>query len=263
MSEVTEEIVEKPAHVSPSFGEVLSGATPPPPKEPEPVVESEPSPSKEPETKPPTEETPKVSSEGEKPQNLGLIKALQEERGKRQQLEQQMKALQDQYGSYDSDTGETQETERTPEEMQRHSNAIFQMSEALARQTHPDYDEKYAVFYKAAVTEGNEQLLQTVMSSDLPGEAAYQAGIMLLAREKYGDEALSNPMVLRDKIRAEIQAEMEAKAQSEKAESTKRVIAEQRKTPADLSSVRAASGDSVPEFRPKSFGEHLEKAIRR
>lgn len=148
------------------------------------------------------------------------VKALQDERRKRQELEQQIAALQQQVNqkpeepapSMWEDENKWQEhfgTRITQQATQFASqNARLDTSEMLARQAHAeDFEEAKAEFLKMA--EQNPELRQAALSDPHPWEKAYQIYANAKAMKELG---ATNVADLEAKIRAKVEEELKANA---------------------------------------------------
>lgn len=176
----------------------------------------------------------------------GLLGAIQTERQKRQQLEQQL--------------GGAIPAEEADQQVEGLKRQLLTQSETLMRLQNPDYDEVVSHFYAEAAN--NPALAQTVLDSEVPALAAYQTGQNLKLAKKYGAEVLGNPALLAQKIRAESEAEIRAKVTAELQSTLHAKATERAKTPTDISGARASGGDAQP-YRSPSLESVLRKATRR
>ncbi len=228
---------------------------------------------KSPETTTPTSvqvtqpETPKEEAkvETKTPQETGLLKAIQSERKKRQELEAQLASLRggqqpqqsnpsvspimDQYMTVPQAPAAPDLNQAVQQIARRSDERFIAMSEHTARTTYKDYDEKEKSFAEAA--EKNPNLLDVVIQSDNPGVTLYEIGKRYAFQKKYGtdgDEILSN-------VKKEVYAEVYSKVEAD-------VLAKfklKTNQPKDLSSVRAAGGSETPEPRSTGWKEALRK----
>jgi hypothetical protein len=197
------------------------------------------------------QEAPKLDPQVQELEDLkanGLLKALTSERKKRQELQEQLnqyqQSLQSQpYVPETYDSGQQIAPDPTAAKVE---NRLLAMSEMQARSQHPDYDEKLNVFAAEAIA--NPALYESVMSSDHPALAAYEAGKALLVHKKYGtslDKVIEGvrketESELRKQIRAEIEQEFTGK------------IAARAKAPTNISAVGSRGGVPVEEQAPMS-----------
>lgn len=181
----------------------------------------------------------------------GIMGALQAERLKRQSLEARLAELE----------GTSVPQEAAQSEIQSLKTQLYRQSEHLARLAHPDYDEVYADFEKEALN--NEALAITVLNSEVPAEAAYQAGLNIRLQKKYGVDVVGNPMKLKEALEKEIRADERARANQEFQAQLSAKATQRSKTPTDISLARAAGGSTVSEYQSPSFGEALRAVHRR
>lgn len=167
----------------------------------------------------------------------GLLKALTAERKKRQGLEEQLSQYQQnlQSQSYVPETYEQAPPQVSTEAEQRLNNRLIAMSEMQVKSTHPDYDEKFNVF--AAEATANPALYESVMSSDHPALAAYQAGKALLVHKKYGTDL---DKVI-DGVRKETEAELRKQIRAEIEQEFSGKVAARAKAPTNISAVGSSS----------------------
>ena len=202
----------------------------------------EPAPSPAPQTQP---ESDKAVS--------GVLKGIQAERRKRQQLERELSEMKQRISQYETPAyQEPQYTDAQVEQPESKTEMrILSISESSARASHPDYQEKFEAFYKEATQ--NPQLYQMVINSDHPGESAYQAGKTLLIQQKYGVDFDTQYSKIKEeltaeltpKLRAEIEAQFTGKVQSK------------LNQPTNILQARNAGDGGPPPFRPTSFADVL------
>jgi hypothetical protein len=148
-----------------------------------------------------------------------FLQAAQEERGKRQELERRLAALEgnkpaeEKKGFWDDPEAalEKHRQEIRTEAM----NARLQTAEFIARQRHPDFDEKLAKF--SELVEKTPGLFQKMLASPDPAEYAFgigkghldieQAGGMQALLEKKEKETAA-------RVRAEVAVELREKAEA-------------------------------------------------
>lgn len=172
-----------------------------------------------------------------------FLRAAQEERGKRQALEQRLAAM---------EAAAPKEPEKTfwddPEAALRAhearikaeaTNARLGMAEFTARQKHPDFDEKIAVF--AQLIQQTPGLHQQWLASPDPAEFAYKLGKNHQELQQVGSMDELRAKIEREtaaRVRAEVEAELKAKAEG---------LAQARADiPASLSQVRSTGGVTKP-----------------
>ncbi len=195
-------------------------------------------------------ETPVVAVE--EPTKQVPLNALTSERRKRQEAEAEVQRLlalhneQPQLPYVDPDTHSLIQNQVGALGKQWENRHVM-MSETIAKQAHPDYDEKYKAFESIAAS--NPELLNQIMQSDAPGEAAYQAGKQILFQQKYGSDS--------ETIVKRVEAELRPKLQKEIEEQVFGKLRDRNKQPTSTSQVRAAGGETVADFRPTTFGELL------
>lgn len=126
----------------------------------------------------------------------------------------------------------------------RHLN----MSETIARQNHPDLDEKFAVFQKAA--QADPTLVQRVFNDPHPWGAMYREAQKIQMLQEIGD----NPTSYREKLKAEIMAEL---GQTQAAAPAAAPAAQ---IPQSLATARSAASRSAPAWTgPSSLDSILGK----
>ncbi len=175
----------------------------------------------------------------------GILRALQTERSRRQELEQQL--------------GGAIPAEQAVSATQNLQTQFLTLSENAARRHYKDFDSVYGLFLAEAGN--NDSLRDTVLNSPDPGEAAYQAGLQVKLVKELGPEVIGNPYRLLEKgeergyakAKAELTKEFESKLSTR--------ASEKQQTPTDISKARSAGSTSVP-YRSPSLGELLKKSVR-
>ena len=128
-----------------------------------------------------------------------------DERGKRQRLEESIRAGQKPVEKADlfedPDTRLNQELDPIRNEF---NNRLIAMSESQAKARHSDFDQKYEAF--VAATQSDPTLINQAMGAVDPGEFVYRAGEKQMLNQELGDGGLEG---LRDKIRAEEKAKLD------------------------------------------------------
>ena len=172
-----------------------------------------------------------------------FLRAAQEERQKRQQLEARLKEL---------EAGKTAEPAKTfwddPEGAlkaheerirQEATNARLRMAEFTARQRHSDFDEKIAVF--SSLVQDTPGLVQQWLASPDPAEFAYKIGKNHKELQEVGGIEELRAKIERDtesRVRAKIEAELKAKAEA--------LAKERAAIPPSLSEARSAAAPNRP-----------------
>lgn len=269
--ETTEVETPSESYESPSIGEMLSGEAPEAtaiepesqatPEVVEPVAQGEvtpetPAPAQEAapaQTQTPVTPAPPITPEIQAlidarvaESTKGLIGAVQAERMRRQELQAQL--------------GGAVPMEQAQSEVAQLKNQFLEMSEIMARQAFPDYDQVVQNFYQEAAS--NEALRESVLNAKAPAMAAYQAGLNVKLSRELGPDVVGNPYVLmqktkekyREELRQELAREFEGKLSAKSQE--------KQKTPTDISQARAAGGGSQPYVSP-SLSDMLKMANKR
>lgn len=194
---------------------------------PEPTVEATPrdekgrfAPKGEQEETPAAEAAPPAASDDSGP--LVPRKALQDERNKRQTLEEQLQQMQRQLEQVQNPPAPAPSIFEDEQAWQQQFgqdvisqavsaasfNARLEMSEMMARQSHNDFEDKKAVFLEAMKT--TPGLQQRALQDPHPWNFAYQ---YVVNQERMQELAAVNVTDLEQKLRAQIEAEYQAKAQ--------------------------------------------------
>lgn len=225
----------------------------------------EPKPEAKPEAK--TEAKPEQAKEPEKPaapqqemteKERAFLKAMHEERQKRQELERRLQAIE----AAKAQAGAPAEAPKTfwddPEgALARHQesirrealNARLQVSETLARKAHADFDEKVDTFGQLIQT--TPGLRERWLASPDPAEFAYT-----VAKNHMEFQAVGSLDAMREKIaketelrvRAQIEAELKAKAEA--------LAKERAALPPSLSEARSTGQPNRPVWNgPTPFDE--------
>lgn len=272
MSEA-QESAQPQSYESPSIGEMLQGtsssggvskAEPAPEPAPtaseaEPLAEAAPAPSAQPQPQATPETQPQaapanpitpemqayLNAELQK-RTQGILGALQAERTKRQELEQQL--------------GGAVPVDHAEEYRRQQDRRILAMSERVARWAHPDYDEVISHFWQELPN--NPSLVDNVLEAEVPAEAAYQTALSLKAAKEFGPEVVGNPYALIEKVRKKVEGEIETKLRKEYEAKLSAKAIERRQTPTDISEARAAGGGNQP-YRSPAFTDLLRSAQKR
>ena len=117
----------------------------------------------------------------------------------------------------------------------------FDMSELAAREKHEDLDEMVNIFSEAA--RQNPALAAQLQTQKHPWEFAYKEGQRLKLAREMGDD----PKAFREKLRAEVRAEILAEQQQQPAQSNQSAAPSVTHIPQSLASARssAARGNSA------------------
>lgn len=185
-----------------------------------------------------------------------FLRAAQEERAKRQVLEQRLAAL---------EASKPKEPEKTfwddpegalarqrDETRQEITRTRLQMAESFARRQHTDFDEKVAVF--AQLVHQNPTLAQQWLAAPDPAEYAYALGKNHMELQAVGGMDEMRAKIERDtatRVRAEVEAEIKAKAEA--------LAKDRAELPPSLSAARSTGGAAKPVWSgPPSFEEILK-----
>lgn len=186
-----------------------------------------------------------------------FLRAAQEERGKRQELERRMAEMQAKVPQEPAktfwDDPEAALAKHTAEVRQEATNARLQMAEFNSRQKHPDFDEKVAVF--ATLLQQTPGLTQQWLASNDPAEFAYTLGKNHKELQEVGGIEAMRAKIERDttaRVRAEVEAELRAKADA--------LAKDRAALPPSLSEARAVGGGNKPVWSgPTSLDNILGK----
>jgi hypothetical protein len=228
-------------------------AAPEPAREPEPQAAEQEAPKGEPQ-----EPATADSGTGEPPspgsdKNVPLA-ALEAERKQRQdwkekaiRYEEELKHLKAQPAPQQQQPD--QQREMSPQEFA--INERFNTSEIIARDKHPDMDEKVAAFEAAA--KQNPALQAELMRQPHPWEFVYQQGKRMLAMQEIGDD----PVAFRERVRQELLTELQAQPQSAQPAADPAPTAA---LPTSLASARSAAGRSADAYTgPTPFEDLFKK----
>lgn len=173
------------------------------------------------EPKQPRDESGKFAAKGEEEdappasgQDNVPIKALQDERRKRQELEQQLAAMQrpadPPVSIWDNDEKWQQQFgEKVTQSAVQHAalNARLDTSEMLASQAHEDFEQVKAEWLE--MVQQNPELRQQALADRHPWERAYQQAKNARTMKELGATSIDD---LKAKLRAELEAEMANKS---------------------------------------------------
>lgn len=147
-----------------------------------------------------------------------FLRAAQEERGKRQELERRLAAMEAAKGPAEPaktfwDDPEAALKAHEDRIRQEATNARLGMAEFTARQRHPDFDEKVAKF--AEIIQGTPGLHQQWLASPDPAEFAYTIAKNHMELQQVGSMEEMRAKIEREteaRVRTKIEAELKAKA---------------------------------------------------
>lgn len=188
------------------------------------------------------------------------FKAMMDERGKRQDTQNELKALQQQL----------EELQKKPDEPapdfyddpdkafdyrgnkieQRMNNRLIAMSEEMVRAQYEDYDVTFDAFSKAA--EVNPILLDEVRQAANPALKAYQLGKKQAKLEEIGDPE-DFAKRTENKIRAQVEKELREKIEAERQKSTNA----KSKTLPSLANENSSGGNEI--YVEPSIGDVFKK----
>lgn len=160
------------------------------------------------------------------------VAALMAERRKRQEAEARARQYEQQQGQQQQSPGFYEAPEQFVE--QRLAQRTFAMSEAMAREMYPDYDEVIDEFVEFATA--NPYLQAEVANSPHPAAFAYKQGKALRERK-----AMEDMPAFKAKLEAEIRTKLEAEYKAK--EEAKQRAADA--IPPDLSTARASRDEDV------------------
>lgn len=159
--------------------------------------------------------------------------AMIEERRKRQELERVLAAKQEEEKPFLGDEYEARFNETEAKFNERLVNQKWEISETFAREKHADYDEKYEVF-KGMVQE-NPALYHQMIQQAHPAEFLYKSATNQLKLKE-----MANPEEYEKKLRDKIRAEIEAEKQTE--------AAKRDSLPGTLATTRGVAGTHAAEW---------------
>lgn len=187
----------------------------------------------------------------------GLLRAAMEERNRRQAVEKQLSELQakapkePEKAFWDDPEGAMK---RQADEMRQQAITIkFQTAELIARQRHPDFDEKIVEFKK--FVEQNPSVVPHWMASPDPAEFAYKLGTNQLELQQAGGMD-----ALKVKIEKDTEARVRTKIEAELKEKAEALAKERAALPPSLSEARSTGSSSRPMWSgPPSLDNILGK----
>lgn len=215
------------------------------PKEEKPKEEAKPEP--KPEVKPP----PQEMTEKER----AFLRAAEEERRKRQELERRLEALEkrpekpeDKKTFWDDPEGHFQSVEKRLQ--QREQNLTLRVSEQIARSKYQDFDASVEVFADILKGPGGQGIHAQWLASQDPAEFAYRMGKQTKELREAGNI---------DALRAKIEKETREKLEAEYKKKQEDLEKERKAIPPSLSDVRGGGGKGAPAWSgPPSLDEILK-----
>jgi hypothetical protein len=215
---------------------------------------------------PPVAAKPEAAKPADEEKATVPLKALQAERTKRQELEQRLKELEDRAKAPEPEPKPIPNPAVDPAAYHAHiqeqqANTLLNVSEILARQRYADLDEKIAAFREEA--DRNPALYHELFRQKDPYDWVYQQGKARLALKEIGTdpEAYRQKVIqeteasLREKLRAEVMAELGIVPQSNQDE--------RPAVPVSMASARAASQRSEVYRGPVPLGQLLKMGTRK
>jgi hypothetical protein len=221
-----------------------------------PVPEAEPA---KPEPAKPEPAKPAVAPQQEfTEKEKAFQKAMLEERGKRQEIERRLAAIE---AAKPAATTEPAKTfwddpegalaKHQAEARKESINTRLQMAEMFARKSHPDFDEKIEVFGK--ILQQTPGLHAQWISAPDPAEFAYNLGKNHMELEQAGSIEEMRAKIEREtsaRVRAEVEAELKAKADA--------LAKERAALPPSLSEARSTGVNKPVWGGPPSLDEILK-----
>lgn len=178
-----------------------------------------------------------------------FLRAMEEERGKRQKLEREFAELQqriaaatppppkpDLFGDPEGyQKAQDEKESRLRAEMEQNTvKTKLEVSEIVARQRYPDFQEKATIF--AQMVQAQPALYQQLVQQFDPAEFAYKTA--KAAMDQYEWQQSGGAEGMRKKVEAEIRAKIEAELKEKQAESEK----QRQALPGSLSNVSGLPG---------------------
>lgn len=191
----------------------------------------------------------------------GFLKATEEERHKRQQLERELAELRGQKPPTEV-AAETKTFWDDPEaymkrlEQNIHGAALenrIYTSEQIARSKYPDFEEKKTIFRELALK--NQTLVQQLIQSPDPADFAYK-----LAKSHKELQEVGSIDEIRAKVERETRAKVEVELKEKYEKEAQARAAERAALPASLSNVTGAAGNSRPVFSGPTSLENILKS---
>jgi hypothetical protein len=167
-------------------------------------------------TAPPAE----VESQSKPTEKLVPLKAVEDERRKRQELEKRIAEFEAKFAQKPQEPVQAPDWDLDPRsaaahlaaEMQRRTFTMaVEMSERVLKQQHPDYEEVRNVFAEAA--KADPRLAMELVNHPFPAEFAYEQGKRLRMLQEIGDDPESYKARLREELMAELRSQGAAPAQ--------------------------------------------------
>lgn len=190
------------------------------------------------------------------PREKALLQAAQDERRKRQDLEQRMLATPAPAKTAEPEKGFWDDPEAALKRMQQDTASTAQKTRidtaaAIARMRHQDFGEKEAIFMEMAQTMPG--LVQQMLAQPDPAEFAYQTATSHQRLKEAGgiSELLAkNAAEVKAATRAEVEAEFKAKLEAQ--------AAQRAALPGSLSDARGTTQNKVAWAGPTSLDDILK-----
>jgi hypothetical protein len=177
------------------------------------------------------------------------IARAMDERRKRQELEGKLAEMQKEPPKQFWDDPEGALNTFRNEIKQVQVNTVLNTTEALARSTHPDFDEKIAIF--AEIVQQTPGIQQQWLSSPNPAEYAYNLGKNHMELRQAGDL---------NALRAKMEKEIRIKVESEFAAKQKQAQDAQNAIPGSLTNSRSVGSPQQVWNGPTSLDSIIGKA---
>lgn len=215
-----------------------------------------------------TEASASVVAKVETPAAPGIgfvpVSAVQAERAKRQAVEQAFEEFKQQNSYMPAESAPPAQPDLSVVEQRLRQD----LSEQYARKNYTDYDDKLNAFASEVWdaqtgTLKNQALYEQIMSSPLPAEAAYKAGVSILEAKKLGGwDVVSDPVKYRQAVEKQIRADIEKETRQKiEAELSGKALSKS-KTITDISQARTSGGATEAEFVYPSMAELLRQKKR-
>lgn len=189
------------------------------------------------------------------PKELAFLKAAQDERNKRQELERRIAAMEAQKPAEPAKTFWDDPEAALAKQKQDMDGIVIQTrmatAEAIARSKHPDFDEKVAAFQ--TVLQQAPGVYQQWLSSPDPAEFAFSLGKNHLELQAVGSIDGLRAQIQKDteaRVRAQVEAELKAKYE--------KAAADRAALPGSLSDARGANVSRPVWNGPTSFADILK-----
>lgn len=214
----------------------------------------------------PAAETPAAAAEAPKaavavPQQeftdkeKAFLRAAQEERGKRQELERRLAAMEATKATeppkqfWDDPEGAIKAQQAQMQQIA--TDARIQTAEMISRQAHPDFEEKLAIF--AQIVQSAPHVASQAMQQPNPAEFAYQ-----LAKNHMQIQEAGNIDQLRAKIEKETEARVRTQIEAELKAKADALARERAALPPSLSDARSSGTNRAVWGGPTSLDNILK-----